>query len=175
METATTPPMTTTAVGLRYGLLTGLVSVIFSFILFATSLDQSPVRWLGVAIVVGGMLLAHRQFKQQNGGFMGYGEGLGIGVLLSLVSGIISTLFSYVYITFIDPDYMNRVMETTRAKMEQQGNMSDAQIEQATAMVQKFSSGGWILLFGIIVSLVTGLLIALVVSAITKNPKPEFE
>lgn len=175
METASTTPVTTTTAGVRYGLLTGLVSVIFSFILFATNLDQSPVRWLGVVIVVGGMVMAHRQFKQQTGGFMSYGEGLGIGVLLSVVSGIISTLFSYVYVTFIDQDYMSRVMETTRTKMEQQGNMSDAQIEQATAMVQKFSSGGWILLFGVIVSLVTGLLIALAVSTFTKNPRPEFE
>ncbi len=175
METTTTTSVTPSAVGVRYGLLTGLVNVIFSFALFATNLDQSPVRWMSLVILVGGMVLAHRQFKQQNGGFMAYGEGLATGVVLSGVSGIISTLFTYVYMTFIDPEYMTRMMEKARAEMERKGNMSDAQIEQATAMVQKFSTGGWLLLFGVAGALLFGLLIALVVSAVTKNPKPEFE
>ena len=107
METTTTP-VTTTSVGVRYGLLTGLVSVIFSFILFVTHTDQSPVRWLGLIILVGGMVLAHNAYKQANGSFMNYSEGLGIGAFMSLISGTLSTAFSYVYMKFVDPDYMAR-------------------------------------------------------------------
>ncbi|MBO2008250.1 DUF4199 domain-containing protein [Hymenobacter negativus] len=174
METNTTP-VTTTAIGLRYGLLVGLVSIIFSFVLFVTQTDQSPVRWLGLAVLIGGMVLAHNAYKQVNGGFMDYSEGLGIGALMSVISGALSTAFSYVYMSFVDEGYMSRVMETTRAKMEAKGNMTDEQIDQAMSMAQKFSSGGWMLLFGILGSLLFGFLIALVVSAITKNSKPEFE
>ena len=175
METSTITPVTPSAVGMRYGLLTGLVSIILSFALFATDLDQSPLRWLGLLVVIGGMVLAQRYFKQQNGGFMAYSQGLITGFVLSGVSGILSTLFTYLYMTFIDPEYMSRVMDTARAKMEAQGKVSDAQIEQATAMMQKFGTGGWLVLFGMMSALVFGLLIALVVSAIIKNPKPEFE
>ena len=174
METNTTP-VTTTAIGLRYGLLVGLVSIIFSFVLFLTQTDQSPVRWLGLAVLIGGMVLAHNAYKQANGGFMDYSEGLGIGALMSVISGTLSTAFSYVYMSFVDEGYMSRVMETTRAKMEAKGNMTDEQIDQAMSMAQKFSSGGWMILFGILGSLLFGFLIALVVSAITKNSKPEFE
>ena len=53
--------------------------------------------------------------------------------------------------------------------------MSDEQIDQAVGMMQKFSSGGWMVLFGVLGSLLVGFLIALVVSAVTKNSKPEFE
>ena len=174
METNATS-VTTTSVGVRYGLLTGLVSIIFSFILFVTHTDQSPARWLGLVILIGGMVLAHNAYKQANGGFMSYSEGLGIGAFMSLISGTLSTAFSYVYMTFVDPDYMARVMEMTRAKMEDKGGMTDEQIDQAVQMMQKFSSGGWMLLFGILGSLLFGFLIALVVSAITKHSKPEFE
>lgn len=174
METNATS-ITTTSVGVRYGLLTGLVSIIFSFILFVTHTDQSPVRWLGLAILVGGMVLAHNAYKQANGGFMNYSEGLGIGAFMSLVSGTLSTAFSYIYMTFVDPDYMARVMELTRTKMEEKGGMTDEQIDQAVHMMQKFSSGGWMVLFGVLGSLLFGFIIALVVSAITKNSKPEFE
>jgi hypothetical protein len=167
--------VTSTSVGLRYGLLVGLISIIFSFVLFVTQADQSPVRWLGLIILIGGMVMAHNAYKQANGGFMNYAEGLGIGALMSVVSGVLSTAFSYVYMTFVDEGYMGRIMDTTRAKMEAQGNMTDDQIDQAMSMAQKFSSGGWMVLFGILGSLLFGFLIALVVSAITKNSKPEFE
>jgi hypothetical protein len=174
METNSTST-TTTSVGLRYGLLVGLVSIIFSFILFVTQLDQSGVRWLGLIISIAGMVLAHNAYKQANGGFMDYSEGLGIGAFMSVVSGVLSTAFSFVYMKFVDPDYMGRVMETTRAKMEAKGNMTDEQIDQAMRMALKFSTGGWMVLFGVLGSLLFGFLIALVVSAITKNSKPEFE
>jgi len=174
METNSTS-VTTTAVGLRYGLLVGLVSIIFSFILFVTQADQSPVRWLGLIILIGGMVLAHNAYKQANNGYMSYAEGLGIGAFMSVISGVLSTAFSFVYMKFVDPEYMGRIMETTRASMEAKGNMTDEQIDQAMAMAQKFSSGGWMVLFGILGSLLFGFLIALLVSAITKNSKPEFE
>ncbi|MDO7853715.1 DUF4199 domain-containing protein [Hymenobacter convexus] len=174
METNTTS-VTTTSVAVRYGVLTGLLSIIFSFILFVTHADQSPVRWLSLAILVGGMVLAHNAYKQGNQGFMNYSEGLGIGAIMSLISGTLSTAFSYVYMNFVDPDYMARVVETTRAKMEEKGGLTDEQIDQAIVMMKKFSSGGWMILFGVVGSLLFGFLIALVVSAITKNSKPEFE
>ena len=174
MEASSTP-VTTTSVGVRFGLLTGLVSIIFSFILFITHADQSPVRWLGLAILVGAMVLAHNAYKKAHNGFMNYSEGLGIGAIMGGVSGVLSTIFNFLYMKFIDPEYMSRIMETTRTKMEEKGGMTDEQIDQAVSMVQKFSSGGWMVVFGVVGSVLFGFLIALVISAITKNSKPEFE
>jgi hypothetical protein len=175
MEPTTPNTGTTTSVALRYGLLTGLLGIIFSFVLFITNSDQSPVRWLGLVITVGGMVMAHTQFKQANNGFMEYSQGLGIGTLMGMVGGLLNTAFNYVYMTFIDPGYMGRVMDVTRAKMEEKGTMSDEQIDQAMTMMAKFSGGGWVLLFGALGSLLFAFIIALVVSAITKNSKPQFE
>ena len=171
----TSTPVTTTSVGVRFGLLAGLVSIIFSFILFVTQNDQSPIRWLGLGILIGAMVMAHNAYKRAHNGFMNYSEGLGIGVIMGVVSGVLGTIFNFIYMKFIDPEYMSRLMETTRTKMEEKGGISDEQIDQAVSMMQKFSSGGWMVLFGVVVSLLSGFLIALVVSAITKNSKPEFE
>ena len=176
METTTTTTVTPASVGLRYGLLTGLVSIIFAFGLFATGqTGNAGLASLGFIILIGGIVLAHRTFKAANGGYMSYGQGLGIGTTLAAVSGVLSAVFNYVYREFIDPDLAARMVEQMRAKFEAAGNMSDAQIDQAISMSTKFSTGPIGLVFGILFSILLGLVFSLVIAAINKNPKPEFE
>lgn len=174
METSTTSA-TTTSVGLRYGILTGLVSIIISFLLNVSHLEQSPAKWLSLLVLVGGTVLAMRFFRQANAGFMNYGQGMGVGMTLSAAAAALSAVFSYVYLTFIDPDMVARILDKTRADMEARGNVSEDQIEQALHWTGMFMKGpaliGTALLFG----LLSGLLVSLVVAAILKNSKPEFE
>ena len=172
----TTPAVSTSSVAIRYGLLTGLVSVIYMFLTFATGqVSNQAMQWAGILIPIGGIYLAHSAFKKMNDGYMTYGQGLGIGVLLSVVSGIIGVVFNYLYKAFIDPDLQAQIVEGVRAKMEAAGNMSDAQIDQAVSMTTKFSTGPISIAIGLVASVLLGLIVSLVVAAITKNPKPEFE
>lgn len=174
MQTPATP-VSTSSVGLRYGLLTGLVSVIFSFLQLSFIEDpETPLRYLSAVIVIVGIILAHKQYKQLNAGFMSYGEGLGIGTIVSAVVGLLSGIFTYVYTNFIDPTYMQRIMDITRARMEEKG-LDDAQIDQSMAMVEKFSGGPLSAVFAIIGAVIIGFIISLIVSAFTKNSRPEFE
>jgi uncharacterized protein YjeT (DUF2065 family) len=174
METPATP-VTPASVGIRYGLLMGLASVIFSFLQLTFIEDpETPLRWIGVVILVIGIVLAHKQFKQQNQGFMSYGQGLAIGAITSAVSGVIGGVFTFTYFTFIDPSYMARVMELTRSRMEEKG-MPDAQIDQAMAWTEKFATGPISMVFAILGGLLMGFLVSLIISAFTKNPRPEFE
>ena len=178
METSTaSTSATVTSVGLRYGVLTGLVIIIYSFILFATGQEMNQaLGWVSIAVLpIVGIVLAHKAFKQANAGFMSYGQGLGIGVFLSLVSGVLTTVFSYIYRTFIDPDLASRMMDKMRAKLEAVGSMSDAQIDQALSMSTKFSTGPIGFAVGILSAVLLGLIFSLVIAAITKNSKPEFE
>jgi hypothetical protein len=175
MQTVT-PSASTTAVGARYGLLTGLVSIIISFGIYALQLESNTaVRFLTMAVLVVGIILAMRSFKEQNAGFMNYGQGLGVGMTVSGVVGLLSAAFMYVYTNFVDPEMMTRVMDKARAEMEAKGTMTDAQIDQAMAMSSKFTTGPFMLVFAIVGTLILGLIISLIAAAFVKNPKPEFE
>ena len=171
----TTTSVTPSAVAIRYGLLAGLASVIISFGLNMAELEQTPAKWLGTVILILAIVLAHKFFKQQNGGFLSYGQGLSIGTILSVVVGIISAAFSYIYIKMIDPEFVNRIMDKTRSDMEARGNMSDAQIEQAMTWTAKFMDGPLMVGTVLFMIVLTGFLASLLISAITKNPRPEFE
>lgn len=175
MQTATAAAAPTT-VGVRYGLLTGLISVLLSFGTYALELDQnSAVRFLSMALLIGGIAMAMRSFKEQNAGFMSYGQGLSVGMLVSAFVGVLGGLFIYVYTTLIDPAVITRIMEKGRADLEAKGTMSDAQIDQAMAWSAKFTTGPAMLIFSILFTLILGLIISLIAAAFIKNPKPEFE
>ena len=175
METTTSTRPTITSTALRYGLLVGLASIVFSFILIVTNqIGNSLLGIVSLVIAIVGIVLAQRDFRTRNGGFMSYGEGLGIGALLSLISGLLGSTFSFVY-RLIDPNMADQAMEQARAKMEAAGSMSDAQIDQAIAMSQKFSTGPIGFVVGVVMSVLLGTILSLVISAILKNAKPEFD
>ncbi|GAB3839439.1 DUF4199 domain-containing protein [Hymenobacter jeollabukensis] len=177
MENTTTSTVTTTAAGLRFGVITGIVTIIYSFILMMTGMEQnSAMGIITFIILIGGIVLAHRYFKEHNAGFMSYGQGLGIATIEGAVIGLLSGIFRYIYITFIDPQYVENAMNALRAKFEADGKMSDEQIDQAVQMTQKFSGTGPVgILFAVLGTAFFAFLLSLIVSAITKRNRPEFE
>ncbi len=171
----TTASVTPAAVGLRYGLLTGLVGSIISFVLNMSHLEQSPAKWLNALVLVGGMVLAMQFYKKANAGFMDYGQGIGIGVLLAAVSGVVSAAFSYIYTHFVDTEMMGRILDKVRSDMEAKGSMSDDQMDQALGITRKMMTEPIFSLTVVLGSVMLGLVVALIVAAIVKNPQPEFE
>jgi Protein of unknown function (DUF4199) len=174
METTPLAP-TPTAVGIRYGLLTGLVTAIFSFVMNVAHMEQSPLRFLSLLVLIGGIVLALRFYKANTGGFMSFGQGVGIGTVLSAMAGVIGAVFSYVYINFVDPEMVTRIMDKARADMEARGGMSDEQIDQAMSFTAKFMNGPILAASVVLGTIIFGLLASLVVSAVLKNPRPDFE
>ncbi len=175
METSAPATVQPTTVGLRYGVLTGLVSIIISFCLNVSHLEQTPAKWLTMIVLIVGTVLAQKFFRQANDGFMSYGQGLGVGMVLAGVSSVLGAVFSYLYVTVIDPDMTARILEKVRADMEAKGTMTDAQIEQAMHWTAIFTQGPALAGLASVIGLLTGLLVSLITAAILKNPKPEFE
>jgi hypothetical protein len=168
-------PVTVTSTAVRYGLIVGLICVIYSFILAMT--DNSMNRMLSsisYLFIIGGMVMAFKYYKEHNQGFMSYGQGLGLGTLMSLIAGILTSIFMYIYAKFIDTGLMDRAMEMQRVEMENKG-MDEAQIDRAMEMASKFSGPEMILIGGTIGFAIIGFIIALIVAAIMKNKRPEFE
>ncbi|HEX8327834.1 MAG TPA: DUF4199 domain-containing protein [Hymenobacter sp.] len=174
MESNVTP-VTSTSVGLRYGLLAGLVSIIFSFGLYAAKMENSPLKYVGSVLLVVGIVLAMREFKASNHGFMSFGQGVGIGALVSTVVGVLSAIFAYVYFNIIDPTIVERMMEKARTDMEARGGMSDEQIDAGMAMAGKFMNGPMMMLIVVLSSVLLGVVLSLIISAFIKHSKPEFE
>ena len=167
--------VTVSNTAMRYGLIVGLVCVIYSLMLMLT--DNSMNRWLSsisYLFIIVGMVMAFKYFKAHNSGFMSYGQGLGIGTLMSLIAGLLTSVVMYVYVKFIDDSILAKTMEMQRIEMENRG-MSEAEIDQAMEMASKFAGPEMILIGGTVGFVFIGFIIALIVSAIMKHTRPEFE
>src|SRR5437879_13754637 len=135
-ETSTSPTVTTKSVGIRYGVIMGIVSIAYFVILNLLGVDmtQGPGSWGRYVYCAALIFLAHKYFKENGDSFMAYGQGIGISFWMGLISVAISSVFTYIYVKFIDTGFIQQILDKTRESMEEKGNLSDEQIEQAMSM-----------------------------------------
>jgi hypothetical protein len=166
--------LTVKQVGLKYGIYLALVSIIYTLILQILGLAAN--RWLGYVgfiFIIVALVLAHKDFKRSNE-FMSFGQGLGISMIIVTISSVLGSIFTYIYIKFVDNSMLDVIREQSIAQMEKRG-LSDTQIDQALEMQAKFTTPEWILIFGILAGIFFGFIIALIVTAITKKSNPALE
>lgn len=164
--------LTVKGAGLRYGVIAAIVLIIYGLILqiagLITNQALAYINYLILAVII---FLAHKAYKEKGDGFMTFGQGLSIGVIISIISGVVSAIFSYIYLKFVDDSMLAMIREQSYRTMEEKG-MSDEQIEQAMGFSEKFMSPEMILVFGIIGMVFFGFIISLIVALITKKNNP---
>ena len=161
-------------VALKHGLILGLISIIYFIVInFLGEAGKGGVwSYLGIIFSIGVIYLGHKAFKDEGDGFMSYKQGLGIGTLISLYAAILSSIFTFIYVSFVDDLMLQNIREQNIAEMEARG-LSPAQIDQAMQFSSIFMSPGFILIMGVIMGTLLGFILSLVIGAITKNPNPQ--
>ncbi|QIP17150.1 DUF4199 domain-containing protein [Spirosoma aureum] len=166
-----------TRIALKWGLFLGLALIAITLVMYLT--DQAGNGWfnlLTLVAMVAFLILAMRDYRTSTGGYMSYGEGFGIGALLSAVGGLLSAAFITFYNVVIDPTIQQRAFEQAREKLEEQGKLSDEQIDQALEFSQKFQSPGFTFIAGVFGTLIFGALLSLIIAAfIRRNKTNPFE
>tara|TARA_R110002049_G_scaffold140994_2_gene302557 strand:+ start:93 stop:617 length:525 start_codon:yes stop_codon:yes gene_type:complete len=157
---------------LTYGLILGAISVAFLLMLYSLDMHyQGGPMVMGVsllitiAVIVIGML----QFKKDNGGFMSFGEGLKIGVGIGLIAGIIGIIFNQILAGVIDPEMMNKAMEYQRGLLMETTKMTPEQIDTQMEGAKKFTTPSMQIVFGLVYSVVSSLLLSLIPALILKK------
>ncbi len=161
---------------LNYGLLLGIVSVIFGVIMYVTNVYLDPgfiYSAIGFLVLVVIITLGIKAFKTENGGYLSLGEALKVGIGVAVIGGIITAVWSFVLMNYIEPEYINQIMDVQREKMvEMNPNMTDAQMESAMEISSKMGSPLMIMAFSLIGNLFFGLVISLIAGLIMKNKNP---
>ncbi|ALJ01782.1 hypothetical protein DC20_22190 (plasmid) [Rufibacter tibetensis] len=170
------PTVTPTSVGVRYGFIAGFSLIIVSliFMLLERSTNSTLAQVLSFLILGGGIVAAYLYFKEHNHSYMSYGQGLGIGAILGSIAGVLGGVFSAIYTTFIDNTILEKAMEMEVQKMEERG-LSDEQIEKAVEVAQMFSGPLAMIILSILLYTIGAFFLSLIIAAIMKRNRPEFE
>lgn len=167
---------TTGQFALRYGLLLGAVSIVFSLMLHFMDMqyDQGMGKNIvSIIMLFGIIILGIIQFKKANQSYISVSEALKIGVGTALIGAIITILYLLLYVNVIDPNFHEHIAELSRAGMKQQNpEMTAEQMDTAIEMQQKFFwvTYPFILIFNIFV----GFVISFITGLIVKKARNEF-
>lgn len=166
-------------IALNFGVLLALLSIALQVISFVLDAHIDRPWWLTVlqlAISIGVLVYGIKAYKTENAGFLTIGQALKTGVAISLVAGIITVIFNYIFINYIDPDFIQKTLDFSRETMiNDYPNLSEEQIDSSLEISKKLMSPTIMsgiailstLFFGFIISLVAGLIMK-------KNPPNQF-
>ena len=160
MENSSESTASSSILALKYGFINGLLSFLFSTLVnvmgWAEQFQES-MGWISgiwsLVLSVTVSYLCLREYREQNEGFMSYGQGLGLATLLGAISGLVAGGFNYIYIQFIDNSVIQRQMDIARERMEDQG-MSASQIQSAEEMTSMFMNPGMQFVIVVIMSII---------------------
>ena len=161
---------------LKYAIITGLASFIFSIITYVTNLYlNSAVNWLVYLILLAGLVFTVKDRRDKDlGGYITFGEAFGAGFLFCVLFAVLSAITSYIMIQFIAPDMITEILKQTEQKMIDKG-LSDDQIQMAMGYTKKFMNPAWMVLWIVVGTAFFGCILSLIVAAIFKKNNPQLQ
>ena len=164
-------------IALNYGVLLALLSIVLQVISYVLDVHIDRPWWLTVLqLLISVSVIAYgiKAFKTGNAGFLTLGQALKTGLAISLVAGIIAVVFNYIFMNYIDPDFIQKTLDFSREQMlEKNPDMSQEQIDMAMSMSAKFMSPLIMSAFAIIATLFFGFIISLFAGLIMKKNPPQ--
>jgi zinc transporter ZupT len=155
---------------LIWGVIIGLVSVVYSVILYM--LDQAlnnVLGYLGFIIIIAGLAIAMKSYRDNVlDGILPFGKAFGFGILIVLISAVISGIYGILLYTIIDPDLIGKAMDASAGRMLEQG-LSEDQVEQALEISKRFMKPVFMFISGLVVNLLVGVVLSLIMAAIFKK------
>jgi len=163
----------------RYGVIGGLIFVVYGLLGNIIGFARPSAGMMSLALnglislglYIGLMVIAIRHYRDnENGGVVTFGRAFLVGLGIALIVAVFNTLFSYIYMNFIEPDYLETTVREIESRYESLG-MSEEQIETMMVEAQKNMSPGKMVIQGVLFSGIFGAIVAAIVAAIMKrNP-----
>lgn len=166
---------------LQYGLLSGLVGVLFFISLYLVGAKSfaSPLALIAYVVPLVFAVLACIKAKQVGEGYLEFGKALKTAFGVFVISTFCTTLALYVLLNFVDEDFRQALtqisMEQTEKILKKFNTPQDKIDEALTGMAKgnQYSFGK--LMLGYVFYCIPWFLLSLIIAAIVKKKNPENE
>jgi hypothetical protein len=155
---------------LTNGIVLGLLGVVYSLVLYF--LDLTVNRGLSLIFLVVQVVLLYFMIKSFRDnyryGYLTYGQSVGAGVVITLYYAIISAIFGYILLKFIDPGLVNKMLAASEEMMLKRG-MPQQAIDAGMAMNKKIMTPAFASIMGLITNMFWGTILSLIISIFTRK------
>ena len=163
---------------LKWGLITGMVYVIFSLISNIMGIQQSggAMGWLFFLLSLVGsfttIFLGIKETRDQDlGSYLTFGQGFMTGFKIALIASVISAIFTLIYTKFIDPDFAEKMMVGVEAQWDKAG-MPEENREMARKWTSYMFNPLIMSAMSLLISIFWGVIQSLIAGAILKKDPP---
>jgi len=163
---------------LKYGLITAAAGIVISMITYLLGLDKTStgeyIGYLNIIVMIAGMIMAVKEKRENElGGFIEFGQAFSTATMTVLIAAAITSVYTYLYVSVINPGFREYTMQKQIEKMEAKG-MAQEQIDVAMSYTEKFMTPTMMAIFTFLGGMVVGIILALIIAAIMKksNPNP---
>ncbi len=157
---------------MQFGLLTGLVLIVFTLILFLAGVgDKSPVHFISLAIYIGMLYWGITNIRdRQLEGVMNYGKAFSTGFWIVLFTGILVGIFTYFYMKYINTGAAAQAISVAENKiLASNPNISDTDLDKALRMVKIFTNPVMSAILQFVGNLIIGTVFSLIIAIFAKR------
>lgn len=161
-----------------YAVILTIVGAVFRLLIFFTGFETEKIatgqylNWAMLPVIFVIYWLALKAVREENPHqALSYGQGVGAGALISLMSSAMSAVYNFIHVKFVNTSFADYQIAFLRDQWSAAG-MSDAQIEGAEKMTRMMMSPAMQAGMTLIVGVIFGVIISLIVAAIVKRPAP---
>lgn len=143
------------------GLIIAAIMIVYSIALnFMGLMQNRALGWIGYGILIVGLIVFINMYGKAKDHQVGFGGLFAYGFKATAIIALTLVVFLIAFF-MIFPEFKDKIIESSRQAMEEQGKMTDDQIDQGLEMFSKnfmlFMIGGAVfmyILFGAIASLI---------------------
>tara|TARA_B100001094_G_scaffold304395_1_gene333310 strand:- start:779 stop:1303 length:525 start_codon:yes stop_codon:yes gene_type:complete len=162
---------------ITYGIILGSISVVFQLMLFFLDMhykNDSTAGIVSLIIMISVLLYSFISYKKINLGYLSLSEAIKIGLGVSLISALITIIYTQILINFLDPETMQKSLDLSMDTMRSENpEIPQEALDTARSIQEKMSSPLIFSAVQIIFSLFFGFIISLIGGLVVKKSKPE--
>ena len=158
----------------KYSLIITACVFAYTLLLYYTGLAVKPgVNLVATVIFIVLLIFALRKYRRLNSGYMTYGDGAVIGIMIGVVESVLHSLLNAVYLGFVDKSILSSLSDQTLQTLKNNPALNQQQLEMVTKIYQDFvftPTGMFVI--GCFTGIIGGIVIALILAAILKKSPP---
>ena len=144
------------------------ILIVYSCALYFTGIEQTGIYgWLPIIIIIAGLIIFINLYGKALNNQVGFGNLFAYGFKTTAFLTLIVIAFTVIFF-LIFPEIKEKMIETSRQKMEERGNLTEDEIDKGIALWKKmfwvFTIGGIMLIYAIV-----GAIGSVIGAAITKK------